>query len=211
VYLPPVNVSDQYPFLSGIADISPSPDWFTDFYLFSTYKEESQTFWDSFLILSYPWDAGTDSGQHYTDGDRDTDPPEMITRIEVGNAVNNIFLSPAGDKVIHVAEWECVLHTCPEDEPDCEKADWPPANGCDILRFPQCAETCDPTVETDCEQCKRESSQEGNVYHKNCCLAGREPKNGVCKGENGDTVSGAVSLSKATATAAVVFGLATLL
>lgn len=209
VYLPPLKVSREHSFISGIAGFSPSPDWYTAFYLFDTIKESTYTFWDSFKIRTYAWDAGTDDGVLYESQPRDTDPAQLVTRIEVGSTTDNIFLSPAGDKIPYLAEWECVIHTCPYDEPDCEKPDWPPANNCDILRYPQCNMPCDPSVEQDCEQCKRESNTEEKVYHKNCCLAGREPKDGTCVEEENSTgsgASGAVSYQyAATALVSVVF------
>lgn len=209
VYLPPLKVTATHSFLSGIAAMSPSPDWYTAFYLFDTMKESTQTFWDSFKIRTYPWDAGTDDGTLYESQDRDTDPAGLVARIEVGSTAENIFLSPAGDKITYLAEWECILHTCPYDEPDCEKPDWPPANNCDVLRYPECNTPCDPLVEPDCEQCKRESNNEDKIYHKNCCLAGREPKDGTCDGEeesNDESTSSAASYQYiATATASIVF------
>lgn len=179
VYLDPIKVSAEYPFLSSIAAMVPSPDWFTQFYLFQTYKDEGLTFWDSFKIQTFPWDAGSsksDAGG-YDPPYRDTDPAENIERIDRDNAPKGkIFLAPNGGSVRYVAEWECVLHTCPPEDPDCKKENWPPPNGCDILRYPQCAEVCNPELET-CEQCRRVSEDEPRVFRKDCCLAGRVPKN----------------------------------
>jgi hypothetical protein len=200
VYLPPLKVTATHSFISGIAGMSPSPDWYTAFYLFDTMKDSTQTFYESFKIRTYPWDAGTDDGTLYESQDRDTDPAGLITRIEVGTTTDNIFLSPTGDKIPYLAEWECILHTCPYDEPDCEKPDWPPANNCDVLRYPECNTPCDPLVETDCEQCKRESNNEEKVYHKNCCLAGRQPKDSTCDGDPEDVTdtSGAATMKIVT-------------
>ena len=102
VYLPPLKVTETYSFISGIAAISPSPDWYTAFYLFDTKKESTQTFWESFKIRTYPWDAGTDDGDQYESQDRDTDPPAFVTRIEVGSTADNIFLNPAEIGRAHV-------------------------------------------------------------------------------------------------------------
>jgi Spondin_N len=183
-YLPPLNVSPDHSFISGIAAISPSPDWYTAFYLFDTKSNSTGTYWDSFKIRTYPWDAGTDDGTTYTSQARDTDPAGLVTRIEVGSKTDNIFVSPTGDAITYLAEWECVLHMCPINEPDCEKPDWPPANKCDILRYPQCSTPCDPSIDEGCEQCKREWNYEEKIYHKNCCLAGREPIERMCNTEN---------------------------
>lgn len=173
-YLPAVNVSSDYNFLSGIASMKPSPDWFTGFYLHDTIKTVGEIYWERFKLRSYPWDAGTDNGQWYTDIDEDTDPPGNIVRMTVQNAPNGIFVNKGGDEVLYVAEWECILHTCPIEEPGCLKEDWPPQNGCDILQYPECAETCDPATSSPCDKCN------DNTYHKDCCLAGLKPSGSSC-------------------------------
>lgn len=206
-HLPPLKVSAEHSYISGINGFSPSPDWFTGFYLFNTVKDEQQTFWESFMLKSFPWDAGTNDGDTYEAPSRDTDPPLPIVRIDVENTQNEIFKSPLGDKVRHLAEWECVLHTCPIEEPECVKPDWPPANGCDILRYPLCATPCDPKVDQECEQCKRKSNNEAKVYHANCCDAGREPEDGICEEEaNGEANGSGVNTQGFIFTAMVTAG-----
>ena len=173
--MPPIKIHPEFPFLSGLAGMDPSPDWFTHFYLFNVIKEQGQTYWKSFKIRTYPWDAGTDDGEHYMAPDRDSDPPDVVTRIDVGNTVNDIYLNPARNQVRYVAEWECFLHTCPVEDPECQKADWPPQ--CDKLRFPECDRSCDVNNDDDCEQCRQKINNE-KVYRKDCCLAGFLPKKG---------------------------------
>lgn len=209
VYLPPLTVTPEYSFISGIASFLPSPDWYSGFYLFETIKEKGQTYWQSFKIRSYPWDSGTDDGTHYEDPDRDTDPPGVVKRIELGDTEDNILLSPEGDELRYMAEWECVLHTCPVEDPDCEKPDWPPANGCDVMRYPECAEVCDPAT-MQCEQCKRTSSSEPRVFHRDCCMAGRVPKNGR-KCDNEESSGAATVSATSAALTAILLGLAVML
>lgn len=205
-YLEPIKVSADYPFLSSIASMVPSPDWFTQFYLFQTFKDEGLTYWESFKIRTFPWDAGSatsDSGG-YQPPYRDTDPAEPIVRLTRDNAPNgHIFLGPNGGTVRHVAEWECVLHTCPAEEPDCQKENWPPSNGCDILRFPQCAEVCNPELE-ECEQCRRATADEPRIFRKDCCLAGRVPKN-QRECDNGVSAGSRLSLTIAAVFAALMY------
>jgi hypothetical protein len=204
VFLPPLEVNDEYNFISGLAGILPSPDWFSGFYMFDVIKEQGLTFWDSFLIRTYPWDAGTDSGERFTDPMRDTDPPEFVVRLTPENTPNKAFLSADGTEVKHVAEWECVLHTCPEDQPDCQKPDWPPENGCDILRFPACNSQCDPETDFPCERCKRKTSRDPEkTYYSNCCDAGYEPKNGKGCGV-GDSGAGALGVAAALAVSSAI-------
>src|SRR3569832_1556976 len=50
VYMPPIDVSFDYPFLNAIASMSPSPDWFTGFYLFDTVDEYDRTYWQRFTL-----------------------------------------------------------------------------------------------------------------------------------------------------------------
>jgi Spondin_N len=141
-----------------------------------TVKTIGAVFWERFKIRTYPWDAGTDNGQWYADIDEDTDPPGNIVRMTVLNAPNGIFVNKDGNEIVYVAEWECILHTCPLEEPACMKENWPPKNGCDILQYPECAETCDPATTTPCELCN------DKTYHKDCCLAGLKPSGGSCDG-----------------------------
>jgi hypothetical protein len=128
VYLPPLEVSVDFNFISGLAGILPSPDWFSGFYMFDVINEYSGTYYDSFLIRTYPWDAGTDSGERFTDIKHDTDPPETVVRLTPKNTPNKASLSADGTQIKFVAEWECVLHACPEEQSDCQKPDWPPEN-----------------------------------------------------------------------------------
>jgi len=83
VFIPPIEVSFEYPFLNAVAGMFPSPDWFTGFYLFDTVDEYDRTFWDRFTIRTYPWDAGTDAGQTYTSEDRDVDQYGVGDRVDV--------------------------------------------------------------------------------------------------------------------------------
>lgn len=118
-YMPGVKVTADYPFLSGLASMMPTPDWFTGFYLLDTIDEFDRTFWHRIIIHTYPWDAGTDGGVTYMSVDQDMDPQENVHRITTQNAPEGIFLSPDGRSVRPVAEWDCVLHVCAEDEEEC--------------------------------------------------------------------------------------------
>ena len=170
-------MDQDHRYISGITGINPSPDWFTGFYHFDTIDEYDLVYWESFKVQTYPWDAGTDDGQHYTDIDYEKQRPDVVQRMTPDTAPNGIFVSPFGDEIRPVGEWECVLHTCPVEDPDCEKPDWPPENGCDILKYPECATTCDPKVDSPCERCIREEIVDPEeVWYTDCCAAGRRPK-----------------------------------
>lgn len=186
VYLPPIEVSFDYPFLNAITAIQPSPDWFTGFYLFNTVDEYDRTFWQRFTLRTYPWDAGTDNGQYYTAPDQDTDPPLPVSRILVGNAPENgAFLNKDGTDVPPVAEWDCELWVCPVDNPFCQRPRWPPSNYCDILKYPLCNSYCDPNVtisstgeELMCQECRGNGFEPRIVHFEDCCAAGHDPLHG---------------------------------
>ena len=176
-YLPPIRVSQNYRYISGLSGIDPSPDWFTGFYHMDVIDEYDLTFWESFKIHTYPWDAGTDDGTKYEDIDYEREFPDVVKRFTPETAPNGVFVSPYGDEIKPVAEFECVLHTCPMEDPDCHKPDWPPANGCDILKFPECNNACDPKVDELCQRCKRQSNLDPKeVWYPDCCEAGYVPK-----------------------------------
>jgi hypothetical protein len=177
-----IEVSKDYQFLSGIASMQPSPDWYTGFYLLDTIDEYDRTFWSRMIIHTYPWDAGTDEGDSYNSIDLDLDPPINVERISKGNAPpDGIFLSPDGKEVLPTAEWDCILHVCPGEGEDCVKENWPPANGCDLLKYPGCENECNPEVE-QCQECKPKAKDgDRQVFYKNCCQSNYVPlRTGKC-------------------------------
>ena len=203
VYLPPIEVSFDYPFVNGISSIQPSPDWFTGFYMFNVVDQYALTFWSRWTIQTYPWDAGADSGQYYTAPDDPTDPLKMVFRYAPGNTPEDgAFLSPDGKSVPPVAEWDCELFVCPVDNPFCEKPDWPPSNYCDILKYPTCNSYCNPNATQaassrsassssssgttgdgtnaplPCVSCRGNGWEPKIVYFNDCCASGHDPLHG---------------------------------
>ena len=198
-FLPPVEVNAEYQFLSGISSMQPSPDWYTGFYLLDTIDEYDRVFWNRIIVHTYPWDAGTDGGTSYTSIDEDMDPPLNVERIYKGNAPpGGIFLSPNGNDVLPVAEWDCMLHVCPGEGEDCEMENWPPDNGCDLLKYPGCENECNPEVER-CQECKpKKKDGDRQVFYKHCCQSNYEPVRGKC---------GAPSPSAASLSATTYYGM----
>jgi len=75
-----VEVSENYPLVTLVTMIAPSPDWFvgvTGLNLF-----ENGTFVDEITVVLYPYDAGTDSGITYTSSDEPTEPPVPIYQLD---------------------------------------------------------------------------------------------------------------------------------
>jgi hypothetical protein len=153
--------------------------------LFDTVDEYDRTFFNSFILHTYPWDAGTDLGDTYTAFDKDAVPADIVRRITKSNAPGgNIFMSAEGT-VKPVGELECKLYICTPDDTECMKPNWPPSNGCDTFRFPRCDEECDPDVETVCQECAGVKEDNGRaIFYENCCQSGRDPLNGSCNNDS---------------------------
>jgi len=141
-------------------------------------------------VRTYPWDAGTDAGQSYDAPDRSEDPLQSVTRIRPNDGsapTSGAFVSfddLRRQAVVNpVGEFSCVLHVCPLANPDCKKPNWPPANGCDVLKYPGCEnwEECfDNDDNTSSKQQQYQQQQQRRVVlRENCCAAGLRHVDGV--------------------------------
>ena len=73
-----VVVTSDFPLLSLVAMIAPSPDWMIA--VNSINLREGGSWKNDIIISLYPYDAGTDSGQMYTSANQPTSPgPEPIS------------------------------------------------------------------------------------------------------------------------------------
>ena len=74
------KVSENYPLVTLVTMIAPSPDWFVGVDSVNLFEDGS--FVDEKIVTLYAYDAGTDSGTTYTSPDDPTDPPVEIFKIE---------------------------------------------------------------------------------------------------------------------------------
>jgi len=74
------KVSENYPLVTLVTMIAPSPDWFVGIESLNLF--ENGSFVDEKIVVLYALDAGTDSGINYTSPDDPTDPAEPIFKIE---------------------------------------------------------------------------------------------------------------------------------
>lgn len=72
-------VSLEYPLVTLVTMVAPSPDWFVGVSGLSLLENGSWV--DERSVELYPWDAGTDSGSTYRSPDQVTTPPEPIQRL----------------------------------------------------------------------------------------------------------------------------------
>jgi hypothetical protein len=106
----PLLLDSSHPFISSISMSAPSPDWFTGFYNLPLINNASDTWYESFEIESYPWDAGTDSGDTYLADNRPIDPPLWIYQLTADTVPpTDVFLDPSGSTVPPVALWNCIV------------------------------------------------------------------------------------------------------
>lgn len=76
-----VVTNEDYPLLTLISMIAPSPDWMVA--VNSLELLDSNGDWKPGISLDlFPYDAGTDSGIDYTSPNMDTNPPEPISSIQ---------------------------------------------------------------------------------------------------------------------------------
>jgi len=105
----PITLSPGYPYLSTVSMIAPSPDWFSGLDSFS--PRGSGGYWyQTFEIVTYPFDAGTEEGTTYNidnEASSPNGPIYQLTRDIVPDS--GILLDPNGTTVLPVASWGCDL------------------------------------------------------------------------------------------------------
>jgi hypothetical protein len=74
------KICENYPLVTLVTMIAPSPDWFVGVDSLSLF--ENGSFVDEKTVTLYAYDAGTDNGYTYTSHDSPTEPPEPIFKIE---------------------------------------------------------------------------------------------------------------------------------
>ena len=90
-----VEVTKDFPYVSLVTMLAPSPDWFTGIMKVSLCNASSGMWMDSWTINDIrPWDAGTDDGATFGAGDAATMPQGVITEITKMEPPSNFMLIP---------------------------------------------------------------------------------------------------------------------
>lgn len=76
-----IQVSPDYPLISVLSMIAPSPDWMIAIHDISLI-DSGGNFIDELVIPLFPYDAGTDSGVEYASPNEITNPPIEITSLQ---------------------------------------------------------------------------------------------------------------------------------
>ena len=94
------DVSDDFPLVTLVSMLAPSPDWFVGVHDLSLL--EGGEWVDSLTVDLIVYDAGTDSGSSYTSGNNATDPQEPIARIESDPFLVDGQVKPVGTFVFRL-------------------------------------------------------------------------------------------------------------
>jgi len=106
----PIEVSKTKHYISAIAKLAPSPDWFSGFYMFNAIDEASDTWYQQFSIPLYPYDAGTENGDTYDVVNSQTVPPQPITKFTIDTVPQGkLFLNHDNTAILPVATYTCTL------------------------------------------------------------------------------------------------------
>ena len=89
-----IKVSENYPFVTLVTMIAPSPDWFVGVDSLNLF--ENGDFVDQKTVVLYAYDAGTDSGPNYTSPNEPTIPPVPIFLIETSPFKYGNVVEPVG-------------------------------------------------------------------------------------------------------------------
>ena len=99
-----VALTPDFPVLSSITMMAPSPDWFTGIPGFSPIDSIDGVWYDFFEVATYPWDAGTETGTAYSLNNDAEEPQKPIQQLTDG-----ILFNPSAKTVLPVALWSCTL------------------------------------------------------------------------------------------------------
>ena len=92
------DASADYPLVSFVTMLAPSPDWFTGVASVPLYGKGA--FVDRIEGVLWAWDAGTDSGVTYIAENDETQPAESIRLLATPHFLTDKGLLPVGKYVI---------------------------------------------------------------------------------------------------------------
>jgi hypothetical protein len=89
-----LEVSREYPLVTLVTMVAPSPDWFVGVSALSLFENGDWAVEKEIALT--PWDAGTDSGSTFLSADRPTRPPQPVARITTPPLVTSGGAAPLG-------------------------------------------------------------------------------------------------------------------
>jgi len=107
-----IALTPRFDRMSSVTMIAPSPDWFSGFDGVRPIDDDGGVWLRSFEVATYPWDAGTETGDDFVLSNPPEDPHVPILRFTkdtLPSSNNGVFLNPDGTEVLPVATWKCEL------------------------------------------------------------------------------------------------------
>ena len=92
------EVVPDHPYVSFVAMIAPSPDWFTG--VASLPLQEADVWRDKIAVPLWAWDAGSDSGEEYDAENAETQPRQSVRLLSVPQFFGDQGLRPIGQAVL---------------------------------------------------------------------------------------------------------------
>jgi len=76
-----ITLTPAFNTMSSITMVAPSPDWYTGFYNVKPIDKGSQVWLESFKIETFPWDAGTETGDDFAGDNPEENPHVPIVQL----------------------------------------------------------------------------------------------------------------------------------
>lgn len=92
------TTDEAHPFVSAVAMIAPSPDWFTG--IDNLPLKHDGEWVESVTLTLFAWDAGTDSGTTYAAADEDTMPRQNVRLVAGPHFFDDGGLMPVGTATV---------------------------------------------------------------------------------------------------------------
>lgn len=107
-----IAMTPWFNMMSSITMVAPSPDWYSGFYKVNPINKSSMVWYESFVIASYPWDAGTEEGDTFSGSNSAQNPKAPIMQLTKDTVPDNgVFLNSEETEVLPMATWSCTLKT----------------------------------------------------------------------------------------------------
>ncbi len=88
------NITKAFPYVSVVAMVAPSPDWFVGISRVKLYQNGEWV--PTVTKVAYAWDAGSDNGTTYLSPDKDANPKGMTKLARTKQFMKNGKLVPVG-------------------------------------------------------------------------------------------------------------------
>jgi hypothetical protein len=104
-----IKVDSGHPYMSSVTMIAPSPDWFSGFNAIDLRNIKTGTWYRSISMETFPWDAGTETGDTYQLNNPAENPHIPIFQLTKTTVPQSTMVFKKNGNVLPVAQWDCSL------------------------------------------------------------------------------------------------------